>query len=54
MAYADDTQLLVFDKNLDNLKNKVENVIDIAQKWYTTNRGVFLAKYWGSSILTLG
>ena len=37
MAYADDTQLLVFDKNLDNLKNKVENVIEVAQKWYNAN-----------------
>ena len=36
-AYADDTQLLVFDKNLDGLKNKVENVIKIAQTWYNKN-----------------
>ena len=37
MAYADDTQLLVFDKNLGNLKEKVENVIKVAQNWYSTN-----------------
>ena len=37
MAYADDTQLLVFDKNLENLKNKVENVIEVAQNWYNKN-----------------
>ena len=37
MAYADDTQLLVFDKNLENLKNKVENVIKVAENWYSAN-----------------
>ena len=37
MAYADDTQLLVFDKNLETLKNKVENVIEVAQNWYNKN-----------------
>ena len=37
MAYADDTQLLVFDKNLENLKEKVEKVLNIAQKWYNKN-----------------
>ena len=37
MAYADDTQLLVFDKNLENLKKKVENVIEVAQNWYNQN-----------------
>ena len=37
IAYADDTQLLVFDKNLGNLKEKVENVIKIAQNWYSSN-----------------
>ena len=37
MAYADDTQLLVFDKNLNNLKDKVENVIKVAQNWYSSN-----------------
>ena len=36
-AYADDTQLLVFDKNLDKLKDKVENVIKMAQTWYNKN-----------------
>ena len=30
MAYADDTQLLVFDKDLENLERKVKNVIDVA------------------------
>ena len=37
LAYADDTQLLVFDKNLGNLKVKVENVLKMAQNWYTKN-----------------
>ena len=37
IAYADDTQLLVYYKDLDRLKNKVENVILKAQKWYDKN-----------------
>ena len=37
IAYADDTQLLVYDKDLDSLKNKVEIVIQTAQKWYAKN-----------------
>ena len=37
MAYADDTQLLVFDKNLENLGEKVKEVIDVAQNWYNKN-----------------
>ena len=37
LAYADDTQLLVYDKNLGNLKEKVENVLKIAQNWCTNN-----------------
>ena len=36
-AYADDTQLLVFDKDMHKLKDKVENVINIAQNWYNKN-----------------
>ena len=36
-AYADDTQLLVFDKDLNKLKEKVENVINVAQTWYNKN-----------------
>ena len=36
-AYADDTQLLVFDKDLNKLKEKVENVINVAQSWYNKN-----------------
>ena len=36
-AYADDTQLLVFDKNMDKLKDKVEKVIKIAENWYNKN-----------------
>ena len=37
MAYADDTQLLVFDKDLENLEKKVLEVINVAQNWYTKN-----------------
>ena len=36
-AYADDTQLLVFDKDLSKLKEKIENVINLAQNWYNKN-----------------
>ena len=37
ISYADDTQLLVFDDNLDGLKQKIKNVIDVAQNWYNKN-----------------
>ena len=37
IAYADDTQLLVYDTNLENLTEKVEHVIIEAQKWYEKN-----------------
>ena len=36
-AYADDTQLIVCAKNLPELKIKIENVIQIAEKWYSRN-----------------
>merc|ERR1711867_143710 len=36
-AYADDTQLLVFDKDLSKLKEKIKNVINVAQNWYNKN-----------------
>ena len=36
-AYADDTQLLVFNKDLDKLKEKVEKVLNVAQNWYNKN-----------------
>ena len=36
-AYADDTQLIVSAKNLPELKTKIENVIQIAEKWYCRN-----------------
>ena len=37
MAYADDTQLLVFGKDLESLEKKVVEVINIAQNWYNKN-----------------
>ena len=37
LAYADDTQLLVYDKDIEKLKEKVENVLKSAQKWYEEN-----------------
>ena len=37
LSYADDTQLIVTAENAQSLKNKIENVIDTAQKWYTKN-----------------
>ena len=37
MAYADDTQLVVFDTDLEKLKQKVENVLKVAQNWYEKN-----------------
>lgn len=36
-AYADDTQLIVDAKNLPQLKAKIEEIIKIAQQWYTEN-----------------
>ena len=36
-AYADDTQLIVSAKNLPELKSKIENVIQIAERWYCRN-----------------
>lgn len=37
MAYADDTQLIIDASNLNQLKNKIEQVITIAQCWYQQN-----------------
>ena len=37
MAYADDTQQVVFDTDLEKLKQKVENVLKVAQNWYEKN-----------------
>ena len=37
VAYADDTQLIVNARNLHQLKQKIENVITAAQKWYREN-----------------
>ena len=37
ISYADDTQLLVSDDNLEGLKQKVINVINVAQNWYERN-----------------
>ena len=37
MAYADDTQLLVYDKTVDGLKEKIVMIIDLAQNWYNKN-----------------
>lgn len=37
VAYADDTQLLVEAKTLNQLKSKIEEVLKIAQGWYTKN-----------------
>ena len=36
-AYADDTQLVVSDKNINQLKKKIERVIKLAQNWYLNN-----------------
>merc|ERR1712101_92677 len=36
-AYADDTQLIVSAKTLPELKVKIENVIQIAERWYSRN-----------------
>ena len=37
LSYADDTQLVFTAENIQSLKNKIEDVIDLAQKWYTKN-----------------
>ena len=37
MSYADDTQILVSATNYPQLKKKIEEVIETAQKWYTEN-----------------
>ena len=37
VSYADDTILIVKDKNQNNLKARLENVIKLAQNWYTKN-----------------
>ena len=37
VSYADDTQLIVDAENMCQLKEKIENVIKTAQKWYEAN-----------------
>ena len=37
VCYADDTQLIVQAKNMEQLKYKIENVIKTAQNWYSRN-----------------
>ena len=37
IAYADDTQIIVNAKKLEQLKQKIENVITTAQGWYKNN-----------------
>ena len=37
MSYADDTQLIIQAENLPNLIRKIEEVINIAQNWYSSN-----------------
>ena len=37
LAYADDCQLIVNARNIEQLKSKIENVITIAQSWYKNN-----------------
>ena len=37
MSYADDTQIIVDDENIENLKLKIKSAIDNAQKWYREN-----------------
>ena len=37
MSYADDTQLIVQAENLPDLVRKIEEVINIAQNWYSSN-----------------
>ena len=36
-AYADDTQLLVEGKSVDELKQKIESTLEKAQSWFSTN-----------------
>ena len=37
VSYADDTQILVSANTVPEVKKKLENLIDVAQKWYTKN-----------------
>ena len=37
MAYADDTQLIIGARNLNQLKMKIEEMITLVQKWYQEN-----------------
>ena len=37
VSYADDTQILVSGKNTKEIKAKLENLIETAQKWYSKN-----------------
>ena len=37
VSYADDTQIIVSANNLKELKEKIEELINTAQKWYTEN-----------------
>ena len=37
VAYADDTQLIIEAENINMLKNKIEQAITTAQKWYKEN-----------------
>ena len=37
VSYADDTQLIIDAKNIKQLERKVENIITIAQRWYSRN-----------------
>ena len=37
ISYADDTQLIVEAKNINQLKQKIEKVIGLAQNWYENN-----------------
>ena len=37
VSYADDTQLIIDAKNINQLKTKIEEVITIAQNWYCKN-----------------
>ena len=37
VAYADDTQLIVDARNLQQLKSKIEKAIITAQKWFEAN-----------------
>jgi hypothetical protein len=37
ISYADDTQIIVEAKKMEQLKQKIEKVITTAQKWYKNN-----------------